>query len=148
MFSLKLIYCLIICSKIQLLVCIEQWLGKWKINYLMASLIILVRNIKKTWGSFLNSDQLWTLIWIKNLKFKFWINSNTYLVREFGGGIQRVAIWIYYKFAFLRTQNCISCSTSKYLFVHFLYYINFCNIKEEEWGREGGGPSPKKIAHL
>ena len=58
--------------------------------------------------------------------------SNTYLVKEFGGGIQRVAIWIYYKFAFLRTQNCISCSTSKYLFVHFLYYINFCNIKEEE----------------
>ena len=106
----------------------------------MASLIILVWNTyKKTWRSFLNSDQICTLIWIKNLKFKFWINSNTYLVREFGGGIQRVAIWIYYKFAFLRTQNCISCSTSKYLFVHFLYYINFCNIKEEEWARERGG---------
>mgnify|MGYP006864010828 CR=1 FL=1 len=100
---------------------------------------IVQKNINKFWAVIFNSDQIWISIWMKKHEIQFWINSNTYLVREFGGGIQRVAIWIYYKFAFLRTQNCISCSTSKYLFVHFLYYINFCNIKEEEWARERGG---------
>ena len=106
--------------------------------------IILKKYVKKTWGSFMISDQSWTLIWMNNLKFKSWINSNTYLVRESGGGIQRVAIWIYYKFAFLRTQNCISCSTSKYLFVHFLYYINFATSRKKSAGERGEALLPKR----